>query len=156
MKRTSIYYGKYTLSDMKLTNMLNKWISQCFCTTNLPKHSPEIQLILTCVFVLYITSSITTWHHFYCNMSCTNCAFTLLTMLCMAKRVKVVCIANKSKPVHWLQVINTMTAKVEWWWWMYCINGLDDDRHPMMMSTYMKIIYFCILMISGGFANFVD
>ena len=51
-----------------------------------------------------ITWAIPTVH--YCLPCC-------MTMPHMAKGVEVVCLANKSKPVRWLQVMNAMNFKVK-------------------------------------------
>ena len=59
-------------------------------------------------------------------------------MLCMAKRVNIVCIVNKSKPVVDYRLrMNTMTSEH------------DNDRCPMTTNNY-------IVMITDKIANFVD
>ena len=53
--------------------------------------------------------------------------FTSPTMLYMAKVVKVVCLVSKIKPMHWSQIMNTMTSKVN-----------DDDGYIVLMDPMMS------------------
>ena len=68
----------------------------------------------------------------------------IVRMLSMPKGTKVVCLVNKSKPLCWLQVMNTMTSN-------------DDNRCIALMHltwTYVQgwwlitLNYLCIVMIT--------
>ena len=80
-------------------------------------------------------------------MVCNNSAllFTLLTMLCMTKVVKVACLVNKIKPMYWLQVMNAMTSKVKWQWWTYGTNEPDNVRHPCNDDDQLHVIICFVL-----------
>ena len=120
---------------------------------------PETQLILTFISLFcklhcpLLHGPISNTTRFvpiahYCLPYWLDDAACLYNMLCMAKGVQVA-LVNKSKPVCWLQVMNTMTSKVILRWWTYYTNGPDDVRHPMMMTNYVQL-FVCIVIITDG------
>ena len=77
-------------------------------------------------------------------------AFSKLpTMPCMARGIKVVYLANKIKPMHWLQDMNTITPNVKCHWWIYWTNGPDGRRFLTMMTNYVKLFVFIKKIIYG-------
>ena len=79
------------------------------------------------------------------NTVCTNSAllFILWTIPCMEKGVKAVCLVNKSKPVCWLQVKNTMTSKVKWQWWHIVLMDprMTDIRQQWLIARNYLFSY---------------
>ena len=80
-------------------------------------------------------------------------------MPCMANGVKVVCLANKSQPTCWLQIMNTMTSQVKCWLWMYWTNGPDNKQTSDDNDQLSAVICFLSkdhLMEFYCFENAVD
>ena len=87
-----MHFKRYKTNKICLTSEL----INVLYTTNLPKYYPKAQLISMHVSLFYKLCH--PLLHGPTSMVCINGA--LLTMSCMAKRVKVVCLANKSKSAH--------------------------------------------------------